>query len=44
VQTDKFGFMTALKGKSIEPVPLSVVATSLKTVDETYDVARVFFP
>jgi 6-phosphofructokinase 1 len=44
VHSDKFGYMTALKGKGIEAVPLSVVATSLKTVDETYDVARVFFP
>ena len=40
----RFGMMTALKGVHIEPVPLSVVAGPLKGVDETYDLARVFFP
>jgi 6-phosphofructokinase 1 len=40
----KFGHMAALDGRNIVPVPLSVVAGALKTVDEgTYDVARVFF-
>jgi 6-phosphofructokinase 1 len=43
VKQDRFGFMTALQGKEIVPVPLSVVTGKLKTVDETYDVARVFF-
>ena len=43
VHLDRFGMMCALKGRVIEPVPLSVVAGKIKTVDEIYDVARVFF-
>ena len=43
IHLDRYGTMTALKGTQIEPVPLSVVAGKLKTVDELYDVARVFF-
>jgi hypothetical protein len=35
--------MTALRGTEIAPVPLSVVTGKLKTVDQTYDIARVFF-
>lgn len=43
VHTEQYGHMTALKGGRIEAVPLSVVAGKLKTVDDIYDVARVFF-
>jgi 6-phosphofructokinase 1 len=43
VRLERFGFMTALRGDRIEPVPLSVVTGPLKTVDDVYDVARVFF-
>ena len=43
VRMERFGHMTALKGRAIEPVPLSVVSGPLKTVDEIYDIARVFF-
>ena len=43
VKEGRFGYMTALHGMVVEPVPLSRVAESLKTVDGTYDVARVFF-
>ncbi len=43
VHLDHFGKMCALRGRNIEPVPLSVVAGKIKTVDEIYDVARVFF-
>lgn len=43
VKEERFGFMTALRGRSIEPVPLSVVAEGRKPVDDIYDVAKVFF-
>jgi 6-phosphofructokinase 1 len=43
VHRDHFGCMTALRGREIQPVPLSVVTGKLKTVDETYEIARVFF-
>jgi 6-phosphofructokinase 1 len=43
VHHDRFAHMTALRGVEIVPVPLSVVAGKLKTVDATYDVAKVFF-
>ena len=43
VHADRFGQITALKGNHIVPLPISVVAGPLKTVDETYDIAKVFF-
>lgn len=43
VHAEKFGTMTALRGNAIASVPLSVVTGDLKTVDGTYDIARVFF-
>lgn len=43
IQADRFGMITALVGNEIVPRPLDVVAGALKTVDDTYDIAKVFF-
>lgn len=43
IHSGLFGQMTALDGNRIVPKPLSIVSGALKTVDDTYDIARVFF-
>ena len=44
VHEGKFGYLTALQGNKIVPVPLKEVAGKRKTVDpELYEIANVFF-
>jgi 6-phosphofructokinase 1 len=43
VHEEKWGTFTALQANRIVPEPLATVARGIKTVDDTYDVARVFF-
>jgi phosphofructokinase-like protein len=44
VHENKFGYMPALKGNKIVPVPLKDIIGKRKTVDlELYDIASVFF-
>ena len=44
VHEGKFGYLTALQGNKIMPVPLKEIAGKRKTVDpELYEIANVFF-
>jgi len=44
VNEGRSGVLTGLRGTEIEPVPLSIVSTGLKTVrPELYEVAKTFF-
>lgn len=44
VHEGKFGYLTALQGNKIVPVPLKEIAGKRKTVDpELYEIANVFF-
>ncbi|MBI4650104.1 6-phosphofructokinase [Candidatus Desantisbacteria bacterium] len=44
IAKDQYGFMVALVGGEIKPIPLKEMASGIKTVDmELYEIAKVFF-